>query len=134
MNASVRLIELVVPATVALEAQIPEEHPSAQILGTERHGTGVVIDPEGLVLTVNYVVLGASAVAATLLDDTVVESKVVAQDFASGLAVIDIGKSALAALRPCPAKELRVGQDVFIVAAADENKRRANNGGITSLG
>src|SRR5437870_5380115 len=108
MNASVRLIELVVPATVALSAQIPEEHPSAQILGTERNGTGVVMDPAGLVLTVNYVVLGASAVEVTLLDDTSVEGKVVAQDFASGLAVIDIGSKALAALRPCAAKELRV--------------------------
>src|SRR6266478_2442199 len=134
MNASVRLIELVVPATVALKAQIPEEHPSARILGTERFGTGVVVDPAGLVLTVNYVVLGASSVEVTLLDDTTLEGRIAAQDFASGLAIIDIGDKVLAAVRPCPAKELRLGQEVFIVAAADENKRRANNGGITSLG
>jgi S1-C subfamily serine protease len=134
MNASVRLIELVVPATVALKAQIPEEHPSAGILGTERFGTGVVVDPAGLVLTVNYVVLGASTVEVTLLDDTVLDGRIAAQDFASGLAVIDIGSNVLAALRPCPAQELRLGQEVFIVAAADENKRRANNGCITSLG
>jgi S1-C subfamily serine protease len=59
MNASVKLIELVLPATVALKTEVPEEHPSAQILGTERLGTGVVIDPGGLILTVNYVVRGS---------------------------------------------------------------------------
>lgn len=133
MNATVKLIELVVPATVGLKAEVPDTHPSAQILGTERLGTGVVVDAAGLVLTVNYVVLGAHAIEATLLDDTTVEAAVVAQDFASGLAVLDIGAKALAALRPCPSQELSVGQDVFIVAAAGENQRRANSGGITSL-
>ena len=134
MNASVKLIELVVPATVALKTQVAEEHPSASILGTERLGTGVVVDAGGLILTVNYVVLGASTVEVTLLDDTVVEGKVAAQDFASGLAVVDIGGAALAALKLCPSRELQVGQEIFIVAAAAENKRRANDGAITSLG
>jgi S1-C subfamily serine protease len=134
MNASVKLIELVLPATVALRADIPESHPSAQILGTERQGTGVVIDPEGLILTVNYIVLGADAVEVTLLDDTTVSGKVVAQDFASGIAVVEMDAKSLSVLKPQPSSELQIGQEVFIVAAADENKRRANNGGITSLG
>jgi S1-C subfamily serine protease len=134
MNASVKLIELVLPATVALRAEVPEEHPSAQILGTERLGSGVIVDPAGLILTVNYVVLGARSVEVTLLDDTAVAGTVAAQDFATGLAVIDIGKTVLSALPLCRSTELRVGQEVFIVAAAGDNKRRANNGAITSLG
>jgi len=134
MNASVKLIELVLPATVALRAEVPETHASAQILGSERLGTGVVIDPDGLVLTVNYVVLGARSVEVTLLDDTTVNGKVVAQDFASGIAVIEMAAKGLSVLKPCPSSQLQLGQEVFIVAAADENKRRANNGGITSLG
>jgi serine protease Do len=91
MNASVKLIELVLPATVALKAVVAEEHPSAQILGSERFGSGVVIDPAGLILTVNYVVLGARSIEVTLLDGTDVEGTVVAQDFASGIAVVDMG-------------------------------------------
>jgi len=134
MNAAVKLIELVVPATVALKAEVPETHPSAQILGTERLGTGVVVDPAGLVLTVNYVVLGAQAIEVTLLDNATVEAAIVAQDFASGLAVLDIGAKALSALRSCSSRELSIGQEVFIVAAAGDNQRRANNGGISSLG
>ena len=134
MNATVKLIELVVPATVALKAEVPETHPSAQILGTERLGTGVVVDPAGLVLTVNYVVLGAQAIEVTLLDNATVGAAIVAQDFASGLAVLDIGAKALSALRSCSSRELSIGQEVFIVAAAGDNQRRANNGGISSLG
>ena len=133
MNASVRLIELVVPATVAVSVEVPETHPSAQILGTERLGTGVVVDAAGLVLTVNYVVIGASTVEITLLDETRLDGRVVAQDFASGLAVIEIAAQGLSALSLCPSTELSVGQDIFIVAAAGENKRRANNGVITSI-
>lgn len=134
MNASVKLIELVLPATVALKTEVPEEHPSAQILGTQRLGTGVVIDPAGLILTVNYVVLGARTTEVTLLDETTVEGKVVAQDFASGIAVVEISSPPLAALKLCASAELRTGQEVFIVAAAGENKRRANDGAITSVG
>jgi len=133
MNASVKLIELVVPATVTVSAEVPETHPSAAILGTERLGTGVVIDAAGLLLTVNYVVMGASALGITLLDDTRVDGRVVAQDFASGLAVIEIAANGLSPLSLCPSTETRVGQDIFIVAAAGENKRRANNGVITSI-
>ncbi|MFI5367156.1 MAG: trypsin-like peptidase domain-containing protein, partial [Candidatus Binatia bacterium] len=114
------MIELAVPATVAVTADVPETHPSAQILGTERLGTGVVVDAAGLLLTVNYVVLGASSIEVTLFDDTSLEGRVVAQDFASGLAVVAVDAQGLSALSLCPSTELRVGQDIFIVAAAGE--------------
>jgi len=133
MNASVKLIERVVPATVAVSVEVPEHHPSAPILGTERLGTAVAIDRNGLLLTVNYVVIGARSVEITLLDETRLDGRVVAQDFASGLAAIEIGARGLAALDLCPSSELSVGQEIFIVAAAGENKRRANNGMISGL-
>ncbi|MFI5396756.1 MAG: S1C family serine protease [Candidatus Binatia bacterium] len=128
-----KLIELVLPATVALKATVAEEHPSVRILGTERFGTGVVIDPAGLILTVNYVVMGTRTVEVTLLDDTTVDAAVVAQDFASGIAVVDMGMKGLSALRLGRTAELSVGQEIFIAAAAGGDKRRANNGAITSL-
>jgi len=133
MNASVKLIELVLPATVAIKAEVPEEHPSARILGTDRLGSGVVIDRSGLILTVNYVVLGARSVEVSLLDETSVAGKIVAQDFATGIAVIEVAAGSLSALSLRRSGELQVGQEIFIVGAATENKRRANSGAITSL-
>src|SRR5437879_12170571 len=78
----------VLPATVHIRAEIPETHPSSRILGTERMGTGTLIDADGLVLTVNYVVLGAPQVRVTLLDQRAYVAEVVHHDFASGLAQI----------------------------------------------
>jgi len=132
MNASVRLIELVLPATVALKAQIPEAHPSAQILGTERLGSGVVVDP-GLILTVNYIVLGARSVEATFLDDKCVPAGIVAQDFATGIAIVQTNGDSRPALKS-RATPLRLGEDIFIAAAATDNTRRAHDGAVTSLG
>ncbi|MFN8626580.1 MAG: S1C family serine protease [Candidatus Binatia bacterium] len=134
MNASVKLIELVLPATVSLKAVVPEEHVSARMLGTERFGSGVVVDPAGLILTVNYVVMGARGVEVTLLDNTTVEASVVAQDYASGIAVLDMGVPRLAALQPGSSADLRLGQDVFIAAATGGNQRRASDGAVTWLG
>ena len=134
MNASVKLIDRVVPATVGLRAQIADSHPSASILGTERHGTGTVFDPSGLVLTVNYIALGAESVQATLVTGEIVDARVVAQDFASGLAVLALERD-----EPTPAVSLTtsqkalVGQEVFVIASIGGEKRRGNNGCITSL-
>jgi serine protease Do len=133
MNASVKLIDLVVPAIVALKTEVPDVHPSAAVLGTERLGGGVLVDARGLILTVNYIVLGARTVTVFLLDGTAVEGKVAAQDFASGLAIVEIGPPGIPALSLCASKDLQVGQEVFIVAAAAEHRRRVNNGVITSL-
>jgi len=58
MNASVRLLEDTLPSTVHLRVEVPDSHPSATVLGTERAGTGTLVDPSGLIVTVNYIVLG----------------------------------------------------------------------------
>ncbi|MCK6555190.1 S1C family serine protease [Candidatus Binatia bacterium] len=134
MNASIKLLQHVVPATVALHTTIAESHPSAGILGTERLGSGVIVDPAGLILTVNYVVLGSSSVTVSLADDTEVPGRVVAQDFASGVAIVQADRTLPGALPLGTFADLKIGQDVFIVAAASENKRRLHDGGITSLG
>ena len=90
MNASVRLIEQVIPSTVAIQVTVPSQHHSAQLLGTERMGSGAVVSPDGYILTVNYIVIGASQVQVSMIDNTQLEAEVVAQDFASGIAVLKI--------------------------------------------
>jgi S1-C subfamily serine protease len=133
MNASVKLFQSVLPSSVGVRVRIPEAHPSAQILGTDRMGSGTLIDPSGIVLTVNYVCLGADTIDVTLLDDTRVSGQVIAQDFFSGLAAIKIPGESYPAARWTSAQGLRTGQEVFIVAAAGGSQRRVNSGAISSL-
>ena len=95
VNAAVGLLGRVLRSTFHMRAQIPPEHPSARLLGTERMGSGAVIDAGGLILTVNYVVLGAEEVTVTLLDQREYVAEVVRHDFHSGLALLRIAERGL---------------------------------------
>jgi S1-C subfamily serine protease len=134
VNAAVTLMERVLPATVHLRAQIPESHPSARLLGTERMGSGTVIDGDGLVLTVNYVVLGAERVRVTLPDERGYDAEVVRHDFASGLALLRVKERGLHALPLRSIGGLGLGDEVFIVASVGEGALRVSNGAVTHLG
>jgi S1-C subfamily serine protease len=131
MNASITLLHRVLPSSVGLKASIAEDHPSAQILGTERMGSGTIIDSGGLILTVNYVVLGAQSVEVTLIDGTTMSGEVVARDFHSGLAAVKIPPPATIGVRPV--FELALGQEIFIVASVGGADRRVSSGGVTGL-
>jgi S1-C subfamily serine protease len=133
VNASIKLIEQVIPSTVSIHVTVPQHHPSAQILDTERMGSGAVIDATGLILTVNYIVIGASTIQVSLLDSSQHEAEVVAQDFASGIAVLKVPVAGLPALPLQPSTSLQLGDEVFLVASSGEgNGRRINGGGVTS--
>ena len=134
MNAAVSLIGRVLPATVHVQAEIPSEHPSARLLGTERMGSGAIIDASGLILTVNYVVLGASEVRVTLLDQREYVAEVVRHDFTSGLGLIRIAEGSLPVLPLRRSTDLRLGDEVFLVASAGEGSARISNGGVSYLG
>ncbi len=134
MNAAVGLIERVLPATVHVAARIPDAHPSAQILGTERMGSGVIVDAGGLVLTVNYVVLGAEQVKVTLLDKKSHVAEVVRHDYASGLALLRIPQAGLPALPLERTTDLRLGEETFIVASVGEGEARVANGAVSHIG
>lgn len=135
MNASIKLIEHVLPSTVSIHVLAPQQHRSAQLLGTERMGSGAVIDASGFILTVNYIVIGASRVRVSLLDNTQHDAEVVAQDFPTGIAVLKISGTSLPAVPLQSSAALKAGDEVFLVASAGEgNSRRTNGGGLTSAG
>jgi S1-C subfamily serine protease len=132
MNATTKLLESVVPSSVTVRAEIPAAHASAQILGTERTGSGTLIDSTGVVLTVNYVVMGAASVEVTLADDTMLDAEIVAQDFHSGIAALRIPGGGYPAL-PHRGRRPAVGDEVFIIASAGGASRRVNSGAVISL-
>ena len=52
-------------AVVRVQAEIPAEARTASLLGTERDGSGVVIDDAGLIVTIGYLITEAMAAEVT---------------------------------------------------------------------
>jgi S1-C subfamily serine protease len=128
VDAHVRLLQQVANSTVTVAAEIPESHPSAAVLGTSRAGTGAVVDDDGTVLTVNYVVLGAQRVVVTDVSGKRLPARVLAQDFASGIAVLGVAGLEVPALRPGSSRDVHAGHDVFLVSSVGATERRSASG------
>lgn len=133
MNGHLGLIHTIVPSTTELSVAVPESHPSTRNLGTERTGSGTIIDPEGYILTAHYVVLGAMAITVTLADGEQYAGEIAAQDFETGLALIKIPARGLPFLKPAPADSVVLGQAAVIVASNGPTERKISGGYVTSL-
>ena len=133
MNGRLGLIHSVLPASVDLRVEIPESHPSSRTLGSERMGSGTLVDPEGYILTVNYVVMGARSITVTLMGEEQFAGEVVAQDYETGLALVKIPVQDHPYMKPASPGDATRGQAAFIVASAGNAGRRVSGGYITSL-
>lgn len=133
MNASLKLLHRLTAATVGLEARIPESHPSTVVLGTERQGSGVVLEPSKLVLTVNYLTLGAESLTVFGTGGTRIPARVVAQDFASGIALLGIDGRIPTGLPPRHSSGVPAGSEIVVVASTGGGDRRVADGAVLSL-
>ena len=134
MNASIHLLRQVLPSVVRLKARIPEEHPSTVILGSDREGTATVVDPQGLALTANYLVIGADVVEVTRFDGEIVTADVVARDYSTGIAVLQVAGTPPAALPLRASRDLDCGEDVFLVGSSGDEGPRVSSGGVSYVG
>lgn len=133
MNDNLRFLEHVVPATVSIRSVTPQRHPSARILGTERTGSGAIIDTAGHILTVGYIVMGARTIEVTLPDQQQYPATVLFQDFESGIAVLQTTARDLPTLPLGQSSALTEGDHIVIVAATDLTQRMASPGFISAL-
>jgi len=78
----------VLAAVVKVHSQIPADARTAPFLGTKREGSGVVIDADGLVLTIGYLVLEATKVEVVDSDGKSITATVVAYDYDSGFGLL----------------------------------------------
>jgi len=114
-------------AIVKVRAVIPETARTAAALGTEREGSGVVIDSEGLILTIGYLILEAESIEVVLGSAAPVSAYFVAYDHETGFGLlrtmippkvepVKLGRSA----------DVKEGDEVMIAAYwGVENARRA---------
>ena len=134
MDASVELVKHLLRSVVHLHATVPRQHPSTRILGGERLGSGVVVDASGLILTVNYVVMGASAIDVSFQKGRRAKAELVAQDFEVGLALLRVKRQGLAAATLGADPPVERGCEVLALATTGPQERRVNGGLVTYLG
>ena len=78
----------VLAAVVKVHSEIPSEARTARFLGTEREGSGVVIDGDGLVLTIGYLIIEASKAEVMGPDGKPVKATIVGYDYNSGFGLL----------------------------------------------
>ena len=133
MNGHIGLIHGILPATVDLHVTIPESHPSARNLGAERVGSGTIVDPDGYIVTVHYVTVGASSITVTLPDGGQYPAQVAAQDQETGLSLVKISARDLPYLKLAAPGSVTLGQAVVMIASSGQTGRRVSGGYVSSL-
>ena len=134
MDASVELVRRLLASVVHIHAEVPAAHPSVRIMGDERTGTGIIVDPSGLILTVNYVVMGAETLQVSFGKGRSQRAEIVAQDFELGLALLKVKRTNLPAVPVASSDDLDRGEPVFALGATGPRERRVSGGLLTYLG
>jgi serine protease Do len=86
--AQVQALERAANAVVGLRITATDGATSADSLGRVRAGSGVVIGPDGLILTIGYLLLEAETIEIVTQDERVLPARQVAYDLATGFALV----------------------------------------------
>ncbi|WP_245986204.1 S1C family serine protease [Azospirillum thermophilum] len=106
-----------VQAVVSITAAILPDAQSARTLGTEREGTGVVIDGSGLIVTVGYTVMEAFQIQVTTAEGKSYPAEFVAYDIVSGLGLLRAGPGFSApALRIGESRPVGEGDSLLVIS------------------
>ena len=84
--------EEILKAVVKIRSVIPKDAHTASTLGTEREGSGVVIDSEGLILTIGYLIVEAETIEVTGSEGKPVSAAFVGYDYPTGFGLLRTGK------------------------------------------
>lgn len=78
----------VLPAVIGLHTTIPADRRSAATLGTEREGHGIVIDDEGLIVTIGYLIMECDSITITDIEGRKLPASIVGYDYESGFGLV----------------------------------------------
>src|ERR1035437_2781514 len=111
-------LERALSAVVGIKSYVPADAFTADTLGTERAGSGVVIRDSGLIATIGYLVTEAETIWVTSGDGRAVPGHALAYDQESGFGLVQtLGRLDLPALEIGDTDRLRVGDPVVFAAS-----------------
>ena len=130
-RAVVAVVESVGPAVVSIAVgNQPSDH-AAEPIGA---GSGVVIAPDGYILTNDHVVQKAKSLSVSLTDGTSLAATLIGSDPATDLAVIRANAAYLPACTLGSSDRLRVGQLVIAMGNPFGFQSTVSTGVVSALG
>lgn len=132
MDGLVALPRSAAAAIVHLKSQIPAAHPSASMLGEERLGAGVAVEPDR-VLTAHYLVMGAARIHLTGVDGRERAVTRVALDHETGLALLCLAGEPLPVTRLDRSSVVLPGLPVFLLTCTAERERKGASGHVSAV-
>jgi len=110
-------LERALKAVVSLKTYVPVDAFTANTLGTERAGSGVVIKETGLIATIGYIVTEAETIWITTSDGQAVPGHALAYDQESGFGLVQaLGKLDVPALELGDSDRMKVGDQAVLAA------------------
>jgi len=134
-QAVTNVVSAVGPAVVHIRVKkkVPARHQTAP-QETEGSASGVIITPDGYIITNSHVVEGARTIEVGLADGTSHAAKLVGQDSATDLAALVVPASGLPIARLGDSDKLRVGQLVIAIGNPLGFQSTVTTGVISALG
>jgi len=123
--AQVQALERATNSVVGLRVIATEGATSTDSLGRVRGGSGVVIGPDGLILTIGYLLLEAETIEIVTSDDRVLPARQVAYDLGSGFALVR-PLVPLGRIEPAPlaaAVDLKAGEPLMVAMGSNGGAR-----------
>ena len=112
----------------------PQKGPRQRQRQNQGSGSGFVITPDGYIVTNSHVIHGAKEINVALQDGRKFDAKLVGEDPATDLAVIQIASERLPLARFGPSKGLRVGQLAIAIGNPYGFEYTVTAGVVSALG
>ena len=114
-SAAEQTAEEILKAVVKVRAVIHEDAVTAQSLGTEREGNGILIDSAGYILTIGYIILESKTIEVTWSDGQVTDAAFVGYDYDTGFGLLRaITSPNIAPMRFGKSSELKTGDPALV--------------------
>jgi S1-C subfamily serine protease len=130
-RAVIAVVDAVGPAVVGISAYSSPSGRDPKPIGS---GSGVIITPDGYILTNDHVVRGAKRMTATLRDGTSFDAVLIGTDPATDLALIRSGGSPLSYAAMGDSSALNVGQLVIAIGNPFGFQSTVSTGVVSALG
>src|SRR5277367_4911332 len=113
-------LEHIAQSVVKLRADVPEDAFTAGVLGSQRTGNGVVINTDGLILTIGYLVTEATDVWLTTPDGREIAGHPLAYDQVTGFGlVLPLERADIAPIPLGSSDAIRAGDSAYVVSSPE---------------